>query len=439
MRFFGREDEIRELRRIRERSRATARFTVITGRRRVGKTELVKKAMGDEPYLYFYVTKKAQPELCEEFRQIVETVLGVPFPGRVERFSDVLRFILDRAVEHPITLFIDEFQDFLKIDESIIGDFAREWDNYQARAKINLVVCGSIDRLMGKIFKDDQGPLFGRSTAEFRIEPFGVSLLKDILASHKPDYSKEDLLSLWTFTGGVARHVSLLMDEDATSTDRMVETMIRIGSPFIGEGKALLVEEFGRDYGGYFTVLSSIASGRTRRTEIEQALGGSAGGYISKLEDDYALVTKRQPLNEKSANKNCVYGITDNFLRFWFRFVWKYAYLLELRYYEELRDIIARDYKTFSGHALEGYFRSKFVCEHAYTRIGGWWDRKGENEIDLVCENEFEKRIDFYEVKRDASRFDSALLARKVEAFLAKNPTLKSMEITCGGLSMADM
>lgn len=439
MEFVGRNAEIQELRKIRSLSRTNARFTVITGRRRVGKTELVKKAMCDEPYLYFYVTKKAQPELCEEFRLIVETVLGIPFPGRVEKFSDIFRFILNRAVEHPITLFIDEFQDFLKIDESIIGDIAREWDDYHARARINLVVCGSIDRLMGKIFKDDQAPLYGRNTAEFRIEPFDTSLIKDILRRHNPKCTNEDLLALWTFTGGIARHVALLMDEGATSMERMVESMIRIGSPFLGEGKSLLVEEFGKDYGGYFTVLSSIASGRTRRTEIEQQLGGSAGGYITKLEDDYALITKRQPIFEKSGNKNCVYAINDNFLRFWFRFLWRYAYLLELRYYEELRGIVSRDYKVFSGCSLEGYFRAKFVDEHAYTRMGAWWDRRGENEIDLVCENEFSHKLDFYEVKRDLSRFDQSLLKRKAEAFLSKNPSLRSMEISYGALSMADM
>ena len=229
------------------------------------------------------------------------------------------------------------------------------------------------------------------------------------------------------------------MDEGATSMERMVESMIRIGSQFLGEGKALLVEEFGKDYGGYFTVLSSIASGRTRRTEIEQLLGGSAGGYITKLEDDYALITKRQPIFEKSGNKNCVYAINDNFLRFWFRFLWRYAYLLELRYYEEPRGIVVRDYKAFSGHSLEGYFRAKFVDEHAYTRIGAWWDRRGENEIDLVCENEFSRKLDFYEVKRELSRFDPSHLRRKAEAFLAKNPTLRSMEISYGGLSLSDM
>ena len=439
MEFVGREAEIEELRRIRMLSRTNSRFTIITGRRRVGKTELVKNAMGDEPYLYFYVTKKAQPELCEEFRQIVETVLGVPFPGRVDRFSEVFKFILNWSVEHPLTLFIDEFQDFLKIDESIIGDIAREWDDYHARAKINLIVCGSIDRLMGKIFKDDQAPLYGRNTAEFHIEPFGISLLKDILHRHKQDWSSEDLLALWTFTGGIARHVAFLMDDGATSMERMVESMIRIGSPFLGEGKALLVEEFGKDYGSYFTVLSSIASGKTRRAEIEQALGGSAGGYITKLEDDYALITKRQPLFERSGNKNCVYTINDNFLRFWFRFIWKYAYLLELRYYEELREIVMRDYRAFSGVALEGYFRAKFIDEHAYTRIGAWWDRRGGNEIDLVCENEFSQKLDFYEVKREASRFDSALLGRKVEAFFAKNSSCRAMEISTGSLSMDDM
>ena len=439
MEFVGREEEIRELRRIRSLSRTSARFTVITGRRRVGKTELAKMAFGDEPYLYFYVTKRAQPELSEEFKGIVETVCGVPFPGRVERISDVLKFVLNRAIEHPLTLFIDEFQDFLKIDESIIGDFAREWDAYHSRAKINLVVCGSIDRLMGKIFKDDQAPLYGRNTAEFRIEPFGVPLLKEILRRHKPGWTSEDMLALWTFTGGIARHVSLLMDEKATTVNRMVESMIRTGSPFLEEGKALLVEEFGKDYSGYFTVLSSIAAGRTRRNEIEQSLGGSAGGYITKLEDDYGLIAKRQPIFEKAGNKNCVYWIKDNFLRFWFRFVWKYAYLVELRYFEELREIVMRDYKTFSGAALEGYFRAKFVGEHAYTRIGGWWDRKGENEIDLVCENEFSRKLDFYEVKREPSRFDPAILGRKVAAFFDKNPKLRSLEFSCNQLSMEDM
>ena len=93
MRFFDRENEITELRRIRDVSQGTARFTVLTGRRRVGKTELIAQALGDQPFVYFYVSRKTQVNLCREFQGIVERCLGRTVPGRIERFSDLFRFL----------------------------------------------------------------------------------------------------------------------------------------------------------------------------------------------------------------------------------------------------------------------------------------------------------------------------------------------------------
>ena len=87
----------------------------------------------------------------------------------------------------------------------------------------------------------------------------------------------------------------------------------------------------------------------------------------------------------------------------------------------------------------EGYFRHKFIGEGRYSRMGGWWDRKGENEIDLVCENEFRKTLDFYEVKRDRSRIDLNDLERKSKAFLDKNPSKWELKRTLSGLSLEDM
>ena len=98
-----------------------------------------------------------------------------------------------------------------------------------------------------------------------------------------------------------------------------------------------------------------------------------------------------------------------------------------------------RDLDAFSGQALEGYFKAKFIEERAFTKIGNWWDRKGENEIDLVCENELEDALVFYEIKRDASRIDLKELGFKAHAFLTKNPQLKSRNISYKGLSMKDM
>ena len=107
--------------------------------------------------------------------------------------------------------------------------------------------------------------------------------------------------------------------------------------------------------------------------------------------------------------------------------------------HRELREIVERDYDVFSGIALEGYFRRKFVGEGRYSRIGGWWDRKGENEIDLVCENEFKQTLDFYEVKRDRARIDLNALERKSKAFLDKNPEKRKLRRTLSGLSLEDM
>lgn len=105
----------------------------------------------------------------------------------------------------------------------------------------------------------------------------------------------------------------------------------------------------------------------------------------------------------------------------------------------KLRDIAERDFDTFSGYALERYFTGKFVEDGACTRIGGWWDRKGENEIDIVCEDEVAGTIGFYEVKVDPRRFDAAGLARKTEAFFSKNPDKKGLRATTRLLSLADM
>ena len=439
MKFFDRQAEIAELRRIRELSQTTSRFTVVTGRRRVGKTELLRESFSDKPFLYFYVSRKALPDLCEDFRQVTQEVLGRTVPGHITRFSQIFRFLMEESASRPVTLVIDEFQDFINIDESIFSELSRDWDELNRKARINLVVCGSINRLMLKIFEDREAPLYGRNTGRIMVEPFKTTVLKEILAEYNARYTNDDLLALWTLSGGVARYVSLLMDLGACTREAMLSETIRENSPFFDEGKIVLVEEFGKEHGTYFSILSAIAGGKTARDQIEAVTGGAVGGYLTKLEREYGFVSKKQPMFEKSERRNCLYAIDDNFYRFWFRFIFKYNYLVEVKMFDELRGIVGRDYDVFSGKALEGYFRSKFIEERKYSRLGGWWDRKGENEIDLVCENEFCDVLDFFEVKRDERRMDMAALERKSLAFFAKNPQLKSRKVRFAGLSIGDM
>ena len=439
MRFFDRKEEIAEWRRNRERSRKSSRFTVLTGRRRVGKTELLHEAFSDQPYIYFYVSRKALVDLCEDFRQIAEKALGRTIPGEVRRFSQIFRFIMEESVNRPITLVIDEFQDFLAVDESVFSEMARDWDELHRKSRINLVVIGSINRLMVRIFENREAPLYGRNTGRIRLEPFRISVLKQILSHYNHSWTNEDLLALWTFTGGVARYVALLMDARAWTNKTMIREIVRENSSFFDEGKIVLIEEFGKEHGTYFSILSAIAGGKTSRDKIEAVVGGAVGGYLTKLEREYDFIAKKQPLFERSERKNCLYKIDDNFYRFWFRFIFKYSYLIEVKMFDELRGIVERDYDVFSGIALEGYFAAKFIEERKYSRLGGWWNRKGEQEIDLVCENEFTNELAFYEIKRDKRRIDISLLKDKVRAFLEKNPSLRERVQKSCGLSIDDM
>ena len=131
--------------------------------------------------------------------------------------------------------------------------------------------------------------------------------------------------------------------------------------------------------------------------------------------------------------------MSDGLFRFWFRFVFKNRYLQELGRYDRMLDVAARDFDAFAGYSLERYFLWKMREDTAFTRMGAWWDRKGENEIDLVCEDETAGKLSFFEVKTDVRRIDLDVLRRKTEAFFVKNPEKRSLDISLGGLSLDDM
>ncbi|MDE6028483.1 MAG: ATPase, partial [Muribaculaceae bacterium] len=293
--------------------------------------------------------------------------------------------------------------------------------------------------LMNKIFRDLKEPLYNRQTRFLNLKPFTPEVMKEIMEYYSPSYAKSDLLALYTFTGGVPKYIDILVGADALREDRMIDEIISQGSSFVDEGKAMLIEEFGKDYSTYFSILTAIASGYTVRSEIETQVGKEIGGYLTRLEDIYGLISKIQPMFEKTSNKNVRYGIEDNFLRFWFRFFYKYSYIIQLDAYSRLRDIVRRDYTTFSGVALERYFRAKLMEREEYTRISGWWDRKGENEIDIIAENELEKTVAFFEVKRKERNIDLAILRSKADAFMKATHRFADYKKTFRGLCIEDM
>ena len=438
MKFYDREKEIGRLREIRERSANAAQFTVVTGRRRVGKTALVRKALGDGPLLYFFVGRKSEAELCEGFQADVNSVLGDVLLGRSTRFGELFEGLMKLSKRIPFSLFLDEFQEFLRVNPGVFGDMQRAWDLHHVESKINLVAGGSVNSLMNRIFRDRKEPLYGRQTAALAVRPFTTGVLRAILAEHASSRTPDDLLALWAFTGGVAKYVELLMDSGAFDRDAMIGELTREDSFFLAEGRAALVDEFGKDYGTYFSILSAIAQGRTSRSEIAVALGRDPGGHLVRLEEDYGLIARRQPMFASPGEKNVRYALDDEFFRFWFRFVHRHAYLLEIRGNDRLRGIVERDWQVFSGFALERWHHEALVESGHFTRIGGWWDRNGENEIDLIAADEEARSVAFYEVKRSPKRYNLALLERKKDVFVKATDKFRGWKFSCAPLGLPE-
>lgn len=441
MRFFDRETEFEKLREIEGLSHEVAQFTIITGRRRIGKTEMVKKFYENRTMLYFFVARKAEADLCDIFIEEIRTKLHIPImDSKGMSFATIFKFIMELSQNQHITLFIDEFQDFYRVNPSIYSDMQNIWDNYKNKAHINLIVAGSVNTLMNKIFKNKKEPLFGRQTSTMHIRPFKPSVLKEIMAEYYPNYKKSDLLAIYTLTGGVAKYVELLIDRKKFTEKKMLDMFFERDSYFLPEGKNMLVDEFGKDYGIYFSILTLIAQGRNTRSELEQTLNiKELSGYLKNLSEEYGLISKMQPIYEKSTNKNVHYTIDDQFLKFWFRFVYKYTHIIEAGGNEKLKTIAERDFTTVSGKSLEHYFNEVLKETGNYTRLGYWHDRKGENEIDIIAEDEVDNKIEFIEVKRQAKNFDEEILRGKVESFMNTVGSFNGYEIIYRGLSIEDM
>jgi AAA+ ATPase superfamily predicted ATPase len=259
------------------------------------------------------------------------------------------------------------------------------------------------------------------------------------MCDYNPNYGNDDLLALYTFTGGVPKYVELFCDNIRLSINEMISFMVRENSPFTDEGKNLLIEEFGKNYATYFSILSAISGGINTQPEIEAALGDkSIGGQIKRLIEDYNIIVRQRPILAKEGSQTVRYEIQDNFIRFWFNYFDRHRSLIEIKNFIGLQAIIKSDYETYSGVMLERYFKQQFAESFQYRAIGSWWEPKGnQNEIDIVALKLEKNQAVAAEVKRQKKNFKPELLATKVEHL--KNKLLPKYQVEMVCLSLEDM
>lgn len=443
MKFYNREREIVELKRICNLSfTRNSRMTVLTGRRRIGKTSLIKRAFedSDEPMLYFFTGRKTEAAIANDFVNEIRNKLDAYVPDGLTSVIGVIKHLFELAKTMKFTLVIDEFQEFMTVNPAVFSDMQNLWDSYREDTNMNLILSGSVMSMMRRIFTDAHEPLFGRADNIINLRPFKISVIKAILADYNPNYTNEDLLALYTITGGIPKYIEVLCDNGYVTAESMLRFTVSDMSPFIDEGRNLLITEFGKDYGTYFSILLALAQGYTSQSEITATLGGAPlGGHLDRLENVYNIISKYRPVMSKPGSKNTVrFRVTDNFLQFWFRFIERNRSMIELDNYDDLFEMVKRDYPTYSGMTLERYFRQKLTEDGGFREMGSWWEPKKEaNEIDIVGLRTDGKSALVAEVKRNARNYDNKSFMAKVDQIKAK--ILSKYEIDTHLYTIEDM
>lgn len=421
MKFYNRQHELQVLEKLEQDANDKGVMTVLTGRRRVGKTMLALHHAKNRRFLYLFVGRKEESLLCQEFLEEIKKQFQLPIIGTIQHFKEVFALLLEIAKKEKFTLIFDEFQEFFQINPTVYSDVQKLWDINKHSIKLHIIFIGSVYSLMHKIFEENKQPLFGRSDRILHIKAFSLKTLAAILKDHKI-LNANNYFNFYVMTGGMPKYLDLLLNEKAQHLDDILHAILQKDSLFLTEGKNLLIEEFGRDYLTYFTILELISEGKTARGEIESLLGRDIGGYLQRLEQDYAVIMRHRPITAKIHTRNQKYKIIDNFLNFWFRFIYRYRTAIEIENFSYIKNIIKRDYSTYCGTLLERFFQQLLAETSRFNQIGSYWEKDNQNEVDVVAINEMEKRILIAETKLNKSKINLKKLEIRAQSLLLHYP-----------------
>ncbi len=445
--FFGRTKELKLMHNLLHQvTEGGSRMLVVTGRRRVGKTALISEAFAKQDqalFLYFFVNselgEKRNIELFWELNRGKMSSLAAFLPPPAT-FSELFRLLLEFSKTKPMVFVMDEFQNIDSINASFFGDIQRQWDMSREQTKMLFVVSGSVASAMRAIFQNGQAPLFARQDALINLPAFPIRVLQDILSCYNEHYSAEDLLTLFAVTGGIAQYVKVLMQNQAVTKEDMIREAIS-ENLFLSDGQLMLLSEFKNNYSINFEILERLANGATDRNELVSAFPQTdISAHLKRLEEHYRLIVRNEPIGMPAKYKKVRYKLNDPFLKFWFTFIFPYRFMIEAGYTDRIIERALQIFPDYSGRVLEELFIRKTMESGKYTAIGQWWDKKGNNEIDLIAIDDLEKSIVFAEIKRNPQKINFVTLEEKKNVFLSQcRSQYRSYRPQLKGLSLENL
>ena len=391
MKFIGRRKELEALEQEYQRDGG---FVVLYGRRRVGKTTLIKEFIKDKTAFYFLATEEVESQSMKRLAGVLARATNNPMLGRVA-FSDWLDLFQEAAryrTEEKKVLIIDEFPYLVKTNQAFPSILQNAWDEFLKDSNIMLILCGSLIGMMRKHALSYESPLYGRRTAQIRLTPLTFT---DVHTAQPQPFEKA--VEQYAVTGGVPKYLEFFRPDGELL--EQIKSVILSKSGFLYEEPSFLLKDEVQSAANYFSIIRGIADGNHKLGKLAGALGMESSAltpYLSTL-IELGFLVKDTPVTEKNPEKSRkgLYFISDNFVRFWFRYVYPYKGELELDNQQVSLDELNKDFvQKFVAFAYEDICKDIFAAlcrsgelDFTPSRIGSYWlnDVSNDTQIDVMA------------------------------------------------------
>lgn len=388
-RFIDREPEMATLQR--EYERQGSALVILYGRRRVGKTTLISRFIRDKKALFFLASEESEGQNRNAFKEKAAEFIGSNLlkEADVQRWEVIFEAIADAAFDRKPVIVIDEFQYLGKANPAFPSIFQRIWEETLKDWPVMVILCGSLVSMMESQTLSYSSPLYGRRTAQIRLKQIPFGYYRDFF----PDRSRREQIELYSVTGGVPKYIELFLgNRDVYQS--IWDCVLGPARTLHDEPYALLQQEVA-EVGSYFSAMKAIAAGNRKLSAISTALGVKATSltkYLKTLED-LDVLEREVPITEENPqrSKKGLYRIKDNYMRFWFAFIYPNMSLIESGnssiVMEKIQNGLISSHTAF---IYEDVCRERMWDLNAgncwpfhFSGIGRWWDKK--SEIDIVA------------------------------------------------------
>ena len=389
--FVGRHQELEQLNQAYQEN--NFQFTVIYGRRRIGKTSLINEFLKDKKAIYYVALEENAEDNLKRFSDAISILKNTDQGGKEKfaNFEECFKEITRLAQEQRVILVIDEFPYLAKAYPTISSMLQSYIDHEFKETNLFLILCGSSMSFMERQVLGYQSPLYGRRTLALKLEPFKLSEAHEML----PKLSKEDAFIINTVCGGVPQYLSYMSDSMSVA-DNIKKNFLSKSGRLFDEPNNLLQQEL-RDPTNYNSIINAIASGASKHSKIAQSAHLQTGPLTTYLNNliDLGIVEKKLPVTEqkKSRSKNIGYRICDGMFRFWYTFVGKQTDLIErgltdlawAKVQKNLSDFMGPEFEKYSQDFMWSQDMNEKIVPNPFIHLGNWWgtDKRTHQQVEL--------------------------------------------------------